>query len=164
MRASNRSVSLLISLALCAIPLSASACGEGMFNTGQGLAYQAYRAPRPAAVLVLAEASDADEAKQEKLYAGLKKAGHTVTVVRDAQSLREAMQGHVYQVVIAPLAGIDAVTATEGEQVPTLLPVIERALRNTPAVRNRFELFLLDGASLGQYLAAINKVVGGSKS
>lgn len=164
MRASNRSVSLILGLAFVALPLWVHACGEGMFNTGQGLAYQAYRAPRPAAVLVFADAVDADLAKQEKLYAGLKKAGHTVTVVRDTQSLRQAMQGQAYQVVIAPLAGIDAVTATEGEQAPTLLPVIERALRNTPEVKNRFELFLLEGASLGQYLAAINKVVGGSKS
>ena len=150
----------------CIVGLLASpayACGEGMFNTGKGLPYQAYRAPRPATVLVYADAAEADSPKDEKLYAGLKKAGHSVTVVRDEQSLKQAMQGHSYQVVITPLARVDAVAAAGNPQAPAVLPVIQRALRNSAEVKNRFQLFLLDGASLGQYLSAINKVIG-SKS
>jgi hypothetical protein len=144
-------------LALCA-PLAAQACGEGMFNTGKGLPYQAYLAPRPAAVLVYAEPSGGG-GRDDSLYAGLQKAGHSVTVVRDVQSLHTAMREHRYDVVISTLDAVETVTSAESAQAPTVLPVVARAVRNSPAVRNRFELFLLDGASLGQYLRAINKVV-----
>lgn len=144
-------------LALCA-PLAAQACGEGMFNTGKGLPYQAYLAPRPAAVLVYAEPG-ASGTRDDTLYAGLQKAGHSVTVVRDAQSLHTAMREHRYDVVISTLDAVETVTSAESAQAPTVLPVVARAVRNSPEVKNRFDLFLLDGASLGQYLRAINKVV-----
>jgi hypothetical protein len=159
MRVSTRSCSLLLTLALSAVPLSAQACGEGMFNTGKGLSYQSYLAPRPAAVLVFADPA-ASAQREEALYAGLKKAGHSVTVVRDVTSLQSAMREHRYDVVISALDGIDAVTAAEATQAPALLPVVARAVRNSPEVKNRFNLFLIDGASLGQYLKAINKMVG----
>ena len=151
---------VLLFVTCCLASSSALGCGEGMFNTGKGLPYQAYRAPRPAAVLVYADPAQTNPRKSESLYAGLKKAGHSITVVSDTQGLKQAMQGGHYDVVISPLVGIDAVTTAEGAQTPVLLPVIERALRNSAEVRNRFDLFLIDGASLGQYLAAINKVVG----
>ena len=32
-----------------------------------------------------------------------------------------------------------------------------RSARNAPELRSRFNLFLVDGASLGQYLKAINQ-------
>jgi hypothetical protein len=147
----------LLALALCA-SFAAHACGEGMFNTGKGLPYQAYLAPRPAAVLVYAESGDG-ATRDDALYAGLQKAGHNVTVVRDAQSLRDAMREHHYDVVISSLDTVDAVTSAESERPPTVLPVVARAVRNSPEVKNRFDLFLLDGASLGQYLRAINKLV-----
>lgn len=149
----------LLAFALLAPPL-ALACGEGMFNTGKGLPYQSYLAPRPAAVLVYADAARSLPARDESVYAGLKKAGHRVTVVRDPQSLKQAMREARYDVVISALDDVEAVTAAEAEQPPALLPVVARAVRDTPQVKNRFELFLLDGASLGQYLRAINKLVG----
>jgi len=154
MIASPRLLCLLLAAAL-PLPTPVAACGEGMFNTGKALPYQAYRAPRPAAVLVYAGA----ERENPALYDGLVNAGHRITLVRDPQALRSAMTGHRYQVVIAPLAGIDEVAAAEGEAAPALLPVVERALRHSAEVKNRFELFLLDGASLGQYLRAIDKLV-----
>jgi len=45
---------------------------------------------------------------------------------------------------------------------PRLLPVVARSDRNTPQLRNRFDLFLIDGASLGQYLKVINNAVARS--
>lgn len=154
MHASHRFGSALLALTLAA-PMAAQACGEGMFNTGKGLPYQAYVAPRPAAVLVYSEPG----ARENALYSGLKKAGHSVTVVRDTATLQQAMRERRYDVVIAGMDGIDAVTAVEGQQAPAVLPVVARAIRNSPEVKNRFDLFLIDGASLGQYLRAINKLV-----
>ena len=152
----------------------ASACGEGLFNTGKGLPNQAYLAPRQAAVLVYSDGHINDSnAKQESVYAGLQKAGHTVTVVRDSASLRQAMREHRYDVVIAALDGVTDVidseraegNAEEGGGARTaLLPIVARAQRNSKEVRNRFNLFLLDGSSLGQYLKAINLLVAPQKN
>jgi hypothetical protein len=151
-------ISLLLFVPVLTFAPDARACGEGMFNTGKGLPYQAYLAPRPAAVLVYAEAGQ-PAARDDALYAGLQKAGHTVTVVRDLNSLQEAMRQHRYDVVISTLDAVGDITSAESSQAPTVLPVVARSVRNSPSVRNRFDLFLLDGASLGQYLRAINKVV-----
>jgi CheY-like chemotaxis protein len=136
----------------------AHACGEGQFNMGQGLRYQGYLAPRPATVLIYDDGAVAPERKA--LYAGLQRAGHHVTVVRDAGSLSRALDATRYDVVISDLADADAI-ATRGAQAaarPPLLPVVERSARNQPALR-RFHAFLLDGASLGQYLKAINQLL-----
>jgi hypothetical protein len=46
------SVSALVAALSIGQSPAASACGEGQFNMGQGLKYQAYLAPRPATVLV----------------------------------------------------------------------------------------------------------------
>jgi hypothetical protein len=156
----RRPCSLLLFVAALIAPAAALACGEGMFNTGRGLPYQGYLAPRPAAVLVYASPdSPASDASREKLYAGLQKAGHSVTVVRDAEAMNRAIGARRYDVVISPLSTVDVVTAADATQAPAVLPVVARAARNSPEVKNRFDLFLIDGASLGQYLKAINKVV-----
>ena len=158
MHASRRRCSTFLLLALGASS-AAQACGEGMFNTGKGLPYQVYLAPRPAAVLVYAAPDTASGQGEASIYAGLQKAGHHVTVVRDATTLKQAMSQKHYDVVISAFDDIDTVTAAESAQTPSLLPVVTRALRNTPEVKNRFDLFLLDGASLGQYMRAIDKLI-----
>ncbi len=150
--------SLLVVGALALAPVSVYACGEGMFNTGKGLPYQTYLAPRPAAVLVYST-PDASGAEQEDLYAGLQKAGHTVTVVRDAEALRRAIAELSYDVVITNFDVVDAIPTQVGTTSATVLPVVARNQRNSPQLRDRFDLFVLDGASLGQYLKAINKAV-----
>jgi CheY-like chemotaxis protein len=145
---------LALVLVLASSP--ASACGEGQFNMGQGLRYQGYLAPQPATVLVY----DDGAADHKALYAGLQKAGHKVTVVGNATAMSQALQQHHYDVVISDLDDSDAVQAlTASASAKThLLPVVARNRRNAPETR-RFRLFVLDGASLGQYLKAINQLV-----
>ena len=157
----NRSAAsaLLLATLLSAAATPALACGEGQFNTGQGMRYQGYLAPRPATVLVYDDAGDAG--RRGKLYAGLKQAGHKVTVVTDAAALDAATAGGHFDVVIADFAGAgfaraEALRATAATRV---LPVVARTERNNPAVRGRFESVLVDGASLGQYLKAINQTL-----
>ena len=156
----NRSAAFrpMLLAALILAPFAAQACGEGMFNTGKGLPYQAYLAPRPAAVLVYAT-PDASGAEQDALHAGLQKAGHTVTVVRDADALKRAIGEHHYDVVISAFDVVDAIPTQAGATPATVLPVVARNQRNSPQLRDRFDLFVLDGASLGQYLKAINSAV-----
>ena len=144
-----------IALALALASPSVRACGEGQFNMGQGLRYQGYLAPHPATVLV----HDDGAADHKALYAGLQKAGHTVTVVGTADAMSQALGAHSFDVVIADL---DEATAMQSQAAatsvhPRLLPVVARNRRDAPELRSHFKLFLLDGASLGQYLKVINQ-------
>lgn len=147
---------LLTATQLLAQP-SAHACGEGQFNMGQGLRYQGYLAPRPATVLVF----DDGTADRKALYAGLQKAGHKVTVVGSSDAVARALAAERYDVVIADFTAADAVAASVAgaSAKPRLLPVVERSQRNAADLRSRFNLFLLDGASLGQYLKTINQAL-----
>lgn len=141
-------------LALACSP--ASACGEGQFNMGQGLRYQGYLAPHPATVLVY----DDGASDRKALYAGLQKAGHKITVVGTADAMSQALQAGRYDVVIADFDDAAALQSRAGTSVkPGVLPVVARNRRNAPEVSSRFKLFLLDGASLGQYLKGINQLL-----
>ena len=160
----NKSVlatTLLTALLLAPGPVHA--CGEGLFNMGQGLRYQGYLAPRPATVLVY----DLDRTPGENritVYRGLVRAGHRLTIAHNPDELAQAMRQQRYDVVIASYDNVDLVAArTSGAASRAkLLPVVERSQRNAPTLRNRFALFLLDGASLGQYLKSIDQLVKGN--
>ena len=144
-----------LAAALALACTDARACGEGTFNMGQGLRYQGYLAPHPATVLVY----DDGAANHRALYAGLQKAGHTVTVVGNAGDMSRALHARRFDVVIADLddaAAMQPEVAAASART-TLLPVVARNRRNAPELRGTFKLFLLDGASLGQYLKVINQ-------
>ena len=146
-----------LGLSLALVCSTASACGEGQFNMGQGLRYQGYLVPHPANVLVF----DDGASDRKALYAGLQKAGHKVTVVGTADAMSQALQAGHYDVVIADFDDAAALQSrTSGTSAkPGLLPVVPRNRRNAPEVSSRFKLFLLDGASLGQYLKGINQLL-----
>lgn len=146
----------LLTCVVALVSTSAQACGEGQFNMGQGLRYQGYLAPRPATVLVY----DDGAAARKALYTGLQKAGHKVIVVSNVDALSQALGERRFDVVIADFADAAVVESSASTSArPRLLPVVERSQRNAPEVRSRFNLFVLDGASLGQYLKLINQLV-----
>jgi PleD family two-component response regulator len=146
------------SLSLAFAPPGARACGEGQFNMGQGLGYQAYLAPNPADVLVMAPGED--RIARRDLYMGLQRAGHRVTLVGDAAQLQEALAARRYDVVIADIDDADALApAIAANQATRLIPVVPRTARHDPRLRAQYAAFLLDRASLGQYLRAINASV-----
>ena len=134
----------------------AAACGEGQFNMGQGLRYSGYLAPRPATVLIYDERTG-DLAAGDATYRGLEKAGHTITVVGDLAALERALGANQFDVVIAKLDRIEAIRADSALAAgPHLLPVVERGARNDPGLKARYKPMLPDGASVAQYLKAIN--------
>ena len=151
--------SMLLIGALLA-PAGAMACGEGQFNMGQGLRYQAYLAPRPATVLVYSGRGES-VASREALIKGLRASGHTVTAVTDANAMADALRSQHFDVLIADYADIDvaASSAQAASAPPALLPVIDRQVRNAPDFKQRFVNYVLNGASLGQYLKSINSVL-----
>lgn len=144
---------VLLSL-LLALPLAASACGEGMFMAGKGLQFQSYLAPRPATVLIFAPEADG---RRQAVYAGLQKAGHQLTLVSSEAGLDEALLAGGYDVLIADLDRLEAL-GTRASRTH-LLPVVPRELRRSRDLVARFERFVVDGASLGQHLSAIDDLV-----
>lgn len=154
---------LAAALALSLVSAPARACGEGMLNSGKGLPYQSYLAPRPAVVLIYATPdATASTSQREALLAGLQRAGHTVTVVSDAAALTSALRERHYDVVISALDTADTVTAAaqETNQGKTaVVPVVARSEFNSSQLRSKYSTVLVDGASLGQYLKTINTIL-----
>ena len=144
----------LLAVALVVAQSTAFGCGENQFNMGQGLQYRGYLAPRPATVLVF----DDGAADRKALYSGLARAGHKVTLVASSDAAARALTGQKFDVVIADFSDVDAVSTSTSGAV-SVLPVVDRASRNQPDLRQRFAHFLLDGASLGQYLKSIDQVI-----
>ena len=85
-------------------------------------------------------------------------------MVTDANGLATALRDKHYDVVITAFDAVDTVataTADAGGAASNtrLLPVVTHSERNSPQVRSRFGAFLVDGASLGQYLRMIGKAL-----
>ena len=138
---------------------AALGCGEGQFNMGQGLRYQNYMAPRPATVLVYPAAGESAE-HRAALAKGLRDSGHKVTMVSSASEMDDALRAQHFDVLIADYENIDA--AASGAQsaangAPAVLPVVDRQMRKDPGLKARFANFVLEGASLGQYLKSIDQ-------
>lgn len=158
MRSTLQIASLAMLAALASAPVQA--CGEGIFHMGDGLRFQGYLAPRPATVLVL-DAEREPRAERIAVYRGLVQAGHRLTVAHDADELGQAMAQGRYDIVIAGIATIDAVAAatSAADATPRLLPVVERDGGRSAATRDGYSAFVVDGASLGQYLRQINRLM-----
>jgi hypothetical protein len=145
---------LPIVLCLLLAAPAARACGEGRFNNGSGLAYQTYLAPRPATVLIL-DAAPGEE--RQALYAGLIRAGHRVTVVRDDAALGDALAAGGVDVVIGGLEVVQSLPASSAHP----LPIVTRDQRD--AARSRFGAVLVDGAGLTQYLKGIHRALAAAR-
>ena len=143
--------------AVAATPATALACGEMMFNAGKGLPFQSYIAPQPANVLVLWT-----DASYDTYYTELMRAGHQVTLAIDAADMERELAEHDFDIVIADFDALDEVperVASNSAPGPRLLPIVARNLRKSPQVSERFEQFLVDGASVGTFLIVINRVL-----
>lgn len=150
----NRHVPLTASilLVLCLAPSPGQACGESLLRVGQGLRYQVYQAKVPATVLVYAGAT------RPEVLAGLQRAGHHVTVARDAQALDQALLARRYDLVMVDSADADMVAAQLQRLAvhPDLVPV---AARRETAKRSSHAEAIAATASIGQYLRRINLIM-----
>ena len=159
----SRHLAIVLSIAAALSAASpAFACGEGIFHMGGGLRYQGYLAPRPATVLVFDD-NRTPRAEKIAFYRGLVQAGHQLSIAHNADELTQAMQQRRYDVVIADFSelGVVGSAAPSAARTPKLLPVVQRSQRDAPDLRSQFEVFALDGASLGQYLKLINRLMKG---
>ncbi|MEO6065922.1 MAG: hypothetical protein ABIP49_09120 [Lysobacterales bacterium] len=154
-------ISTLVTGVLLVAAADAFACGETLFRTGQGMRYNSYAAPRPATVLIYSDATSATAKNERELRQGLEKAGHRVTVVSNAEGWSTATGARPFDVVIADLAEIDALTESmaSASAKPDFLPVVTRSDGTERELRARFAWCVREGAGVGQYLKAINKVM-----
>lgn len=150
--------SLIASLTLLA-SIDALACGETLFRVGQGTRYDNYSAPYPAVVLLHSRPGGATAGSEKALSRGLERAGHKVTVMSAGESLPPAAGARPYDVVIADLAAIDGVAQSLGAAAakPAFVPVLASSDPGEPG--DRYRAWVREGASLGKYLHAINKVM-----
>jgi ABC-type phosphate/phosphonate transport system substrate-binding protein len=148
----NRTVLVPLLLAGSVIAAPALACGESMFNTGKGLEFQAYLAPRPATVLIFGTPDPtASDAQRTELVKGLEAAGHKVVAVADVDAYAQALRAGKVDLVIADAGAIDRLAGAQGDvAAPRLVPVLARGARPDSVQGGRFELFLRGGARLGQ--------------
>lgn len=156
-----RHLTLILSIAAAlGAACPAFACGEGVFHMGDGLRYQGYLAPRPATVLVFDD-NRTPRAEKVAFYRGLVQAGHRLSIAHSADELAQAMQQRRYDVVIADFSelGVVGAAAPSAPRTPKLLPVVQRNQQHAPGLRSRFEVFALEGASVGQYLKLINRLM-----
>lgn len=156
-------IGLMFGFALSAVPAPTQACSESMFNSGGALPFQTYLAPRPASVLVYAEHDRSSETTDDAIYAGLTGAGHNVLVVHDEQELSDAFSSIEFDVVIAGATHLDLVTrlGQQLQEMPALVAVVSRAERRTASLGRQVGEVLVEGASIGRYLRAINRSLSG---
>ena len=152
---------LVAGLSLAAVA-DAQACGATMFGTGQGSRFQAYRARVPANVLIYASPQLADSSATTKpaIQDGLRKAGHQVTVVSDADALSAALAERHYDVVIAGAGDAEAVAQrVDGSENPVGIVPVVGGSTGSPFDTERYAQTLKSNAGIGQFLKAINNVM-----
>lgn len=151
------SASLLSAVSL--VPQPGFACGEGIYAMGEGSRHRGYLAPRQATVLIYNDQGTVPEATKA-VYRGLVHAGHKVEVARNAGQLSTALRDRRYDVVIAEYDQIDVIDL-QVDLVPktSLLPIVPDKQRSSDGWKERFRFSLTQGASLGQYLKLIDKLV-----
>jgi hypothetical protein len=141
-------------VALAAV--DALACGDVLFRVGHAARYDSYTAARPAAVLLYARASGTTTGNEVALRKGLEKAGHKVTLKNAGESLVPDASARPYDVVIADLAAIRPLAESAAPK-PTFVPVVASGAETD--LRDRYPMWVKEGASLGKYLQAIEKVM-----
>jgi len=147
---------LLVSLlSLTVVATNARACGEVLFHSGQGMRYHAFITRHPANILVYSPGAIEPGSAQSQLYAGLREAGHKVTVVTDSRSAAAELAANHFDVVIASARDMDAIEANVGKSAnePAFLAVVGR----DAAGQGQFPIRVREGASLNSYLKVIDQ-------
>lgn len=132
------------------------ACGESMFRVGKGVHYRAFSAPIPGSVLVFART------ESERVVAeDLRSAGHNVSIVASDDELMREIQGHEFDVVVAPYSKREVVEAQSPEVAahPNWVPVVEKGSADQRLARARFGNVVTTDDDVRKYLKAIHRTL-----
>jgi hypothetical protein len=132
------------------------ACGESMFRVGKGVHYRAFSAPIPGSVLVFAR-TDSERVVAEDL----RSAGHSVSIVSSDDELMREMQGHEFDVVVAPYSMRKVVEAQSPEIVahPNWVPVVAKGSADQRLAKKQFGNVVTTDADVRKYLKAIHRTL-----
>lgn len=136
------------------VPIGTLACGESMFRVGKGVHYRAYSAPIPGTVLVYARTDEERDVAER-----LQEAGHEVLVVDSDLDLAMQVQGHTFDVIVAPASKRDAVESNVSglASPPDWVPVFEAGAGDPQSVRTDYGRGVSSDDDIRKYLKAIHK-------
>ena len=156
---------LLVSIIALGLGGEAMACGETLFRAGSSMRQHMQTAQQPARILILAESDSEISEERDRLYAGLRRAGHSVDEVGDTEALAEALRSAEYDLVLARQSEVPAVVSQlEGDpseataahvRRPTLIPVLAEGQRSLEP----FKVCVKQGAEVGAFLRAIARAM-----
>jgi hypothetical protein len=163
MRQISKGMPFVIVAALFTASPQLFACGEVLSRTGTAMRYQSFVSRHPAEILVYAARGDHGPASagSESFRDNLERAGHRVTLVKDAEALAAAFTGHNFDVVIAYSGDVDQISqlAANAARDPSLIPVLQHDTPDQPAWRQRYPRLLTENSNLNQFLKSIEQTM-----
>ncbi len=152
-----RKAATIATLTACAATLISGnvfACGESLFRVGKGVNFREYTAPLPGNILVVAK-TEAELALVERLAA----AGHDIHVVSDPSEIRDELQEHEFDIVLAYFSQRDTVEAHTAATSITYLPVAIEGTEEEAMAKGMFERSLSNEDSVKKFLKTIHRTL-----
>ena len=152
-----RKSTILATFTGCAITLlagNAAACGESLFRVGKGVAFREYTAPLPGNILVVAK-TEGELAMVERLAA----AGHDIHVVSDPAQIRDELQKHDIDIVLAYFSQRDMVEMQTAAADVTYIPVAIDGTDEESQARDLYERALSNEDSVKRFLKTIHRTL-----
>lgn len=152
-----RRAAAIATLTACAATLisgSVLACGESLFRVGKGVNFREYTAPLPGNILVVAK-TEAELAMVERLAA----AGHNIHVVSDPSEIRDELQQHEIDIVLAYFSEREMVVAQSASSSATFLPVAMDGTQEEAEAEQMFERSLSNEDSVKKFLKTIHRTL-----
>ena len=148
----TKATAAIIGLLLGLMTANALACGESLFRVGKGVGFREYTAPLPGSVLVVAN-TPGEMAMVERLAA----AGHDVLVVSDPSEIRNALENHEIDIVLAYYSQRDEVESQMTPAAPaTYIPVAVDGTAEVSDAGEQYQTTLTNEDSVLQYLKTIH--------
>ena len=152
-----RKAATIATLTACAATLISGnvfACGESLFRVGKGVIFREYTAPLPGNILVVAK-TEAELALVERLAA----AGHDIHVVSDPSEIRDELQEHEFDIVLAYFSEREIVEAQTASSLATFLPVTMDGTIEESQAEQMFERSLSNEDSVKKFLKTIHRTL-----
>lgn len=159
----RHSIWLWVAVAAVTVGGEALACGETLFRTGTSMRQHMQGTQSPARILILADAGGAQFDRRDELHNGLRRAGHSVEEVSDADALAAALAQGGFDLVLAHQNEVPTVLSVldSGEGAvaaasrPTLIPVLAEGQRSLEP----FRFSVRQGAEVGAFLRTIARAM-----
>jgi hypothetical protein len=154
----RQSLLALLATVLGVLPADTWACGDKFLVIGRSVK-RVPKARHPAAIVLDERPGSAlaRVAKEMKLEATLRQAGHDVTSVTQGGSLRALLAARRYDFVLVDLPGADAVALEIEGSGPELVPVANKTSEEALRAAQREHAVVIKAGKGFAYLAALDE-------